>query len=227
VIGHSFGGAIVLAAATSWPDRVRSLTLYEPTAFSLLRGRGAPDAELFRTVLQVRAEMQKRVAGGSHDGAMGHFVDFWNGPGAWDKRPLAERDQLSPLAGKVVSDFRTLFEALWKPEAFRRARFPVLILRGDRSPPAAARVAEILADLIGHARLVTVAGVGHMVPVTDSGLIAATIREHIRASGSPEHLEAALKAPRDPTPSQEVTHGNVAARSEFLSIPAPGRESAA
>jgi pimeloyl-ACP methyl ester carboxylesterase len=124
--------------------------------------------------------MRRFRAAGSDDRAMGHFVDFWSGTPAWDGKPAAERAQLSGLAGKVIEDFRMLFDAAWNAEDLGRMPFPVLILRGDTSPPVAARVAEILAGLIGAARLRTLEGAGHMAPVTDSRLVAAAIAGHIR-----------------------------------------------
>jgi pimeloyl-ACP methyl ester carboxylesterase len=36
VFGHSYGGAVALELARHWPERVRSLTLYEPVRFALL-----------------------------------------------------------------------------------------------------------------------------------------------------------------------------------------------
>jgi len=182
LVGHSFGGAVALAAALAWPDRVKSLILYEPTAFSLLRSGGPKDRALFEAVAEVPADMRALRDAGSDDRAMGRFVDFWYGAPVWDGKPAAERAQLSPLAGKVIGDFRVLFDAAWEADAFKRIRFPVLILRGEKSPPVAGRVAEILSTLIGHARLHTVAGAGHMAPVTDPGLIAAAILGNLHSA---------------------------------------------
>lgn len=183
LIGHSFGGAVALAAALAWPDRVRSLTLYEPTAFSLLRGGGPKDRALFDAIAKVPADMRALFDDGSADRAMGRFVDFWSGAPVWDAKPVADRAQLSPLAGKVIGDFRLLFDASWEADAFKRMPFPVLILRGEKSPPVAGRVAEILSTLIGHARLHTVADAGHMAPVTEPGLIAAAILGYLPSVG--------------------------------------------
>jgi len=186
LIGHSFGGAVALATALAWPDRVRSLTLYEPTAFSLLRSGGPKDRTLFDVIGQVPSDMRAMRDAGSDDRAMGRFVDFWSGAPVWDAKPVAERAQLSPLAGKVIGDFRLLFDADWEADVLRSIRFPVLILRGEKSPAVAGRVAEILSTLIGHGRLHTVAGAGHMAPVTEPGLIAAAILGYLHSAGGAE-----------------------------------------
>ena len=196
LVGHSFGGAVALAAALAWPDRVRSLTLYEPTAFSLLRGGGAEDHELYETIARVPARMRQLRDAGSSDHALGHFVDFWSGLPVWDERPAAERAQFAGLADKVIEDFGLLFEASFAARDLAGMQCPALILRGDRTAPVAARVAQVLAALIGHARLETIRGAGHMAPVTDPGPIAAAILGHLRTAGaragrSEQHFAAA------------------------------------
>src|SRR5262249_45929698 len=108
LIGHSFGGAVALAAALAWPDRVRSLILYEPTAFSLLRRDDTADRALFETIKRVQADMLAFVEAGAQDHAMGRFVDFWNCAPSWHRKPALERDQLAPLATKVIRDFQIL-----------------------------------------------------------------------------------------------------------------------
>src|SRR4029079_397981 len=37
LVGHSYGGALALRIALQWPGLVRSLTLFEPAMFHLLR----------------------------------------------------------------------------------------------------------------------------------------------------------------------------------------------
>jgi pimeloyl-ACP methyl ester carboxylesterase len=184
LIGHSFGGAVALAAALAWPDRVGSLTLYEPTTFSLLRGGSADDQALFETIAAVPTDMRKFRKSGSDDSAMGRFVDFWNGAAVWDRKPAGERATLCRLACKVIADFAMLFDAAWDADAFDRLRCPVLILRGDRSPAVAARVAEVLAARVGNARLQTIEGTGHMAPVSNPEPIAAAILDHLRRAGA-------------------------------------------
>ena len=183
LVGHSFGGAVALAAALAWPDRVGSLALYEPTVFSLLRDGGSADGELHQAIARVPAAMRRLLDAGSGDGAMGAFVDFWSGKPVWERKPAVERAEFGGLAGKVIEDFRMLFEACWDAHDLARMHWPVLILRGDKSPSAAARVAEVLAARIGHARLETIPGVGHMAPVTNPEPIAAAIADHIRGAG--------------------------------------------
>ena len=36
LVGHSYGGAVALEIAMRWPDKVRTLTVFEPVRFALL-----------------------------------------------------------------------------------------------------------------------------------------------------------------------------------------------
>jgi pimeloyl-ACP methyl ester carboxylesterase len=180
VIGHSFGGAVALAMALAWPERIRSLTLYEPTAFFLLRGRPEVQREV-DAISAVAAEMERAVAGGDRRGAMALFVDYWNGAGAWNRIPARQQDEFSELAEKVICNFHTLLGETWNPADFSRLRCPVVILRGETSPPVALRVADRLAGLIPHSRLITLPKAGHMTPVTKPQSVAPVIATCIGA----------------------------------------------
>lgn len=107
VIGHSFGGAVALAAAMAWPERVKTLTLYEPTVFFVLRDRGGTDREKLDSIVSVAREMERAVAEGEESRAMSRFVDLWSEPGAWDRLPAARQEDFSGLAKKVVCNFHS------------------------------------------------------------------------------------------------------------------------
>jgi hypothetical protein len=57
--------------------------------------------------------------------------------------------------------------------------FPVLILRGEHAPPPTRVIAESLSRMLPASRLLTVAGAGHMGPLTHAPEVAALIVRHI------------------------------------------------
>lgn len=183
LIGHSFGGAVALATALAWPERIRSLTLYEPTAFSILRHRDGEDREQFDVIRRVADDMRKFISEGSSHRAMALFVDFWNGVGTWDQMSMTQQYGLSLLAKKMVRDFHMLFDEKWNVEDFGRLRFPVALLKGEKSSPVAIRVADVLANLIPQARLIEIQNAGHMAPVTQPRIVAPVIAEHLQFTG--------------------------------------------
>jgi len=184
VIGHSFGGAVALALAMAWPERVKTLTLYEPTAFFVLRDRNGADRKKFEEIASLAQEMKDAVAAGGESRAMARFVDFWSEPGAWDRLPAAQQVEFSGLTKKVICNFRALFDEARDAAEFGRLPFPVTILRGASSPRVAQRVAEVLEELIPQARLITLPGIGHMGPVTHPQTVARAVTDHLRATNA-------------------------------------------
>jgi pimeloyl-ACP methyl ester carboxylesterase len=184
VIGHSFGGAVALALAMAWPERVKTLTLYEPTAFFVLRDRGGEDRKAFNEIASVAKELEYAVAAGEDSRAMSRFVDYWSEPGSWDRLPAAQQQEFNGLAKKVICNFHALLGEKRDAAEFVRLPFPVTILRGSASPQPALRVAEVLAELIPQARLTTLAGVGHMGPVTHPQAVARAVADRLRATAA-------------------------------------------
>jgi pimeloyl-ACP methyl ester carboxylesterase len=182
VVGHSFGGAVALAIARVWPERIKTLTVYEPTAFSVLRDGEQEDRRLLDEIASMAAEMRRQIANGHERLAMARFIDFWSGQGSWDRLPAAQQDEFGSLVPNVMGNFHALFNERWHAQSFTTLRCPVTILRGDSSLPLAFRTAEMLAALIPQARLVTVSGAAHMAPVTHPRLIAPRIAECLGSS---------------------------------------------
>lgn len=182
VVGHSYGGAVALRFALEQPQRVRSLTLIEPVAFHVLR-QGAPhDRRLLGSVQRVVAGVIEGVLSGDYQLAMQRFVDYWNGEGAWAATSPEGRLRLSRHAPKIVLDFHAAITERTPLDAFRRAfSFPVRILRGDRSPASARRVAELLSERLSGARLDTISGAGHMLPLSHPAETVAAVREQLTA----------------------------------------------
>jgi pimeloyl-ACP methyl ester carboxylesterase len=98
--------------------------------------------------------------------------------GDGDRSPARDPEQCDALQAERVD------QACFEARDLAGMQCPVLILRGDKTAPVAARVAQVLAALIGHARLETIPSAGHMAPVTDPGPIAAAILGHLRTAGA-------------------------------------------
>ena len=94
LVGHSYGGGgVALHVALARPrPRIASMTLYEPSAFHLLRQIGDPGAEAYAEIKGVAWRISEGVITGDYRGAVADFVDYWNGPGSWDAmRPAVQQ----------------------------------------------------------------------------------------------------------------------------------------
>jgi pimeloyl-ACP methyl ester carboxylesterase len=177
LVGHSYGGGVALRVALERPLRIASLTLYEPSAFYLLSGLGAAGADARREILGVVRATAEGVVSGDYASAARHFVDYWNGPDAWNALRPDIRAALTRWLPKAPLDFRALLDEPTTLSAYRDFCFSVLVLRGEHAPAPTRVAAEALADAIPSARLVSIAGAGHMGPITH----AADVNRHVVA----------------------------------------------
>jgi pimeloyl-ACP methyl ester carboxylesterase len=178
LVGHSYGGAVALHAALARPDRIASLTLYEPSAFHLL-GRIADGAAPLAEIVSVARRTGEGVMRGDYRGAAAFFVDYWGGPGAWDAMRPALQSGLARWAPKAPLDFTALIEEPTPAGAYAALHVPVLVLRGEHAPAPTRLIAERLPTLLPAAHRAVVAGAGHMGPLTHAAEVNALMVGHI------------------------------------------------
>ena len=169
LIGHSYGGALALQLAMRWPQRVHSLTLYEPVRFRLLGTQSAA----WHEIVDVGRRIGALTLLHRFDAAAQRFIDYWSGPGSWAALPAARRAAVADRMPKVRAEFEALFDDTVPPAAYAALKMPIAVLAGDRSPQPARQVAEQLAQLGRHARLVRLPGRGHMGALEDPAAVLA------------------------------------------------------
>ncbi len=160
------------------PERVRSLTLYEPVAFGII-GRMAPDDAALDEIEEVAASVASLVrAGYTHDAAR-VFVGYWGGSRAWAALTEPQRKALMARMLVVPRHFEALFAARWDKELLKRLQMPVLLLRGGNTRAPARRVTELLAQALPHAQCGALPGAGHLGPVTHAQTVGHWMTAHI------------------------------------------------
>jgi pimeloyl-ACP methyl ester carboxylesterase len=193
LVGHSYGGAVGLRFAVEQPERLLSLTLVEPVAFHLLRaapGESA-DHDLFREVAEMAVAVTNAVASGDDRGGMARFIDYWNGAGAWMRMRPELQAALARRTAKVALDFEATMTDPTPIDALRRIVVPTLVLRGSASPRPTRRISELVAATLPQARLRTIEGAGHMLPLTHPEAVNAAIVEHLFRSMADRQRPAA------------------------------------
>jgi pimeloyl-ACP methyl ester carboxylesterase len=181
LVGHSYGGGVALHVALARQDRIASLTLYEPSAFHLLPHMGGAGIRAYAEIAAVAHQVRQRMAAGDASGAMAAFVDYWNGPGAWNAMRPSVRNALIGWAPKAPLDFQALMHEPVPAHAYRALTLPVLILRGEHAPDPTRVIAEALPELLAFSRTEVVDGAGHMGPLTHAPEVCALIAQHIEA----------------------------------------------
>lgn len=163
--GHSYGGAVALQLALRRPQRVLSVTVYEPVRFRLLQA-DAGSVPLGQAIVAVGRRISRTARAGCHEQAAALFVDYWSGPGSWQRMPAGRQQALADRMPKVAAEFGALFKDPVPPAAYRRLPMPVRLVAGTASPLPARRVAEVLHAACPQAQLATLPEAGHMAPIT-------------------------------------------------------------
>jgi pimeloyl-ACP methyl ester carboxylesterase len=196
LVGHSYGGGVALHVARERPERIASLTLYEPSGFHLLKLLGDEGAAALAEIKAIAGKTKEAVAGGDNRAAAAAFVDYWSGPGAWDGLRPTLQDALVRWAPKAPLDFAALIEEPMPAGAYMRLRSPTLIIRGEHAPRPTRLIADALPSLLPFARPAVVAGAGHMGPLTHAAAVNALIVRHIITTKT-------LAAPSPPRASED------------------------
>jgi len=192
LVGHSYGGAVALNIALSRPDRISSMTLYEPSSFHLLRQMGEVGAKAFSEISAVARHLGQCVINGDYHAGVADFVEYWSNLGSWEAMHPAVQNALMRWAPKGPLDFHALFRDATPADAYGALRFPVLIIRGEHAPLPTRVISERLLELLPRCRLKIVAGAGHMGPLTHPRKVSEIISEHIAAARGEHRINSQM-----------------------------------
>lgn len=171
LVGHSFGATVALRLALDHPERVKTLTLFEPVLFAAARGR--PGWQEHRAKM---GALDPLLAAGKAEEATALFLSEWGGDAPFSALPPAQRSYLVQRIWAVPASAPALDadSAAILPRLGQLA-CPVLLLEGAASPPVIAEIQSVLASAIPQARRAAISGAGHMAPITHPAAVAAEI----------------------------------------------------
>jgi pimeloyl-ACP methyl ester carboxylesterase len=192
LVGHSYGGGLALHVALARPDRIASLSLYEPSAFHMLKAFGAAGCEAFAEITAVSTKTGSGIVSGDYKSAAAAFIDYWCGAGAFASLRPAVQSSLIRWIPKAALDFRALIEEGTPLAAYATFDFPVLVMRGEHAPAPTRQIADMLPGLLADARTVVIDGAGHMGPMTHAEAVATEIARHIRQAEEPAHARTRI-----------------------------------
>jgi pimeloyl-ACP methyl ester carboxylesterase len=183
LVAHSYGGRVGLLAACEQPERIRSIALFEPTCFGVLRSAGEHEAIRELLDYDVDGRFLDERFGGS-EAWIERFVDYWSGAGSFAEFSPREREVWLRAGRKMFEEVReTSLDAVPHQRYLERlADVPMLTMSGAESTRAGRRCAAVLAEQLPHCRHVELPGVGHMAPLLAAAEVNALILAHVAAS---------------------------------------------
>jgi pimeloyl-ACP methyl ester carboxylesterase len=176
VVGHSYGSLVCLVVALRGSAQLASLSVIEPTNFSLLRRCG--DIDLYEQVRAMSDAYAHAYRNGEREAAR-RVIDFYGGSGSFDAFPQRMRDSIIATTAVNILDWISGMGFDQELAAYARITVPSLVIRGECGHPAVRRTAEILRDVISGSALVTVPTATHFVIATHALEIARLIEEHV------------------------------------------------
>lgn len=177
LVGHSYGGAVALDLAVRYPGRFASVTVFEPVLFALLD----PGSAEFAEITSVGFAIVRAARAGELHVASAAFIDYWNGTGSWRGLAAEQQDRVCARMVPVARHFEALFSNPLPFDRLRALRVPTLVLLGDRSPAPARAVSRRL-GVLPFVEVESLAGVGHMGPVTHPEEVNARIAQRLQAA---------------------------------------------
>ena len=201
LVGHSFGGAVALKAATMLGDRISHLFLFEPNPFWLLAQNDR--AQAYAEAMELRDFLKRRGAEGDSAAVAERFVDYWVGDGAWaltpEPRQLAYVKLLRP--NYYEWDCMKSDEIAIENVAQIPAEAMLVYSAGARRPIR--EIATLIEKSCPKWSIATVAEGGHMAMLTHPHLINPLVAAFLgvpgldtsrsrRGGAAPRHRIAAL-----------------------------------
>lgn len=180
LVGHSYGGAIALKFALMFPERVRSLVLFEPVLFRLLADR-APGHRATAEAISVAVAVRRAVQAGRADVAAQGFIDYWTGRATWVQMDATQQQTIAARMRSVAGHFDAAFNDPTTVRELARLELPMLFLTGGQSRASTRHVSALLRHALPRAVFRELPAVGHMGPVSHAREINEMIQTFLDA----------------------------------------------
>lgn len=196
LVAHGYGGQVALLFAMQHPDRVRTLTLCEPTLYAWLSENARQPSETRQTLRQtLTAEMIQPVRdallAGDDDVAIQRYLDFTFLDGAsnqWLSPEIRQRYRSNAAEFKAVMLSEEPYSTI-DMESLRRLSVPTLLLSSEYATPINAFICEELDRLLpaeAHQRVV-INGAGHWMWQDQPEACRAEVIQFIKESPGENH----------------------------------------
>ena len=185
IAGHSTGASIGAQLALDHPEKVRTLTLLEPTLVSLPLGG---------EFLTAAGPVFEAYGSGDHAGAFAMFVATASGL-EWERCRALLEERIPGVVAQSINDADTFFgvelpavaEWTFGPEQAAAIRTRVLSVIGADTQPLWVEIAEFLRSSLPHVEECTIDGVGHLLQIQRPEPVAQAMAQFLTEHSIPEN----------------------------------------
>ena len=179
---HSAGGNLAFESLVSKRDRIKSLTLFEPTYFQHLHHSESPEfaqpdemAQTFRRLMDQRGE----------EGAMRFFVDTWaKQRGTWAALPDSVKEQMGNGAQRLYYEWDHIYGDWPRLADLDALEVPMLLFKGSETIDSMHAVCDLILSEMPLTEFTEIPGAGHMCPFTHADVVAPRLMKFLeRHSG--------------------------------------------
>ncbi|QPH55803.1 alpha/beta fold hydrolase [Pontivivens ytuae] len=180
LVGHSFGGRVMLRSALDRPEAVASLTLIEPMMFHLLETASDP---LYAVEVAASQTYAGALEGGDNAEAARLFTALWGNGAKWEDTPERQRryaERLMPFITASAEDVMRHPPHQITLDDIAGLPMPVTLIAGAATRPSAIAICRLIGERIG-VEPYLVDGAGHMVPITHAAEVAEILKGFLAA----------------------------------------------
>lgn len=175
LIGHSLGGAVSLEAALHPGNRLKTLIIFEPILFHLLRMCGETTAAT--EIETLGAGFGERTQRGDWDAAGECFIDYWSGTGFWRAMPEERRKSILLMLPPVTHEWEMIRTTTRAIHEWSTIKAPVNLVSAADSKITTRRVAALLAKANPHWHFHELPSGGHMAPVANAAAFNGLVQK--------------------------------------------------
>lgn len=179
-VGHSYGANIVVELANKHPDRAKSIIIYEPPIFGLLKDKSAYQKMLSEVQLEMKKSKQLLEKGDIELGTFNFIENVAFGKESWHSI-FDERARST-----MVASYRTWLDQAndperlnIRPENLNQFNNPITLIKGSSSIEVYPAVAKELKEKVPHIQLYTIEGAGHAGLISHPKQTADIILQHL------------------------------------------------
>lgn len=176
LIGHSMGAVLALAYAVRHPERIRTLTLYEPVLFAALANSTAREVREIETRME---PFEKAMKAGDTHAAAKAFSAVWGGAHPWADIAPQQQQYLADRIHLIAAAEPLLYHdaaGILAKGALDAVAAPCLLLSGARSPAVTGMILDVLSAGLPRSERGVVDSAAHMAPITRSDAVAQIVR---------------------------------------------------